>query len=300
MQDCLRLKVKVMKRTRLFILLFALLVSLAAYYYYSQSRVRLETVQFRSNLMQRTLPYSVVLPPGYGLITARTTRYPVLYLLHGWSGHYSDWPSHTSLTNYAALYQLIIVTPEGDNGWYTDSATVDTDKYETYFMRELIPDVESRFRTITDRSGRAIAGLSMGGYGALKFGIKYPDQFILAASTSGAFDAPVRTDDPSIMQAFGAVDSPTRLSNDLYKLAREFPTERFTLLPYFYLDCGSDDRWFAANRELANLFLERKIAYEYRQLPGNHNWRYWDQQVREILQLAAQKFNEGKASASLK
>ncbi len=260
---------------------------------------RVETVQFKSNLVGKVLPYSVVLPSHYEWPQYRTQLYPVLYLLHGLSGHYSNWLSKTKLADYAAEYQIIIVTPEGNDGWYTDSATVPADKYETYILQELIPDVESRYRASKQREGRSIAGLSMGGYGALKFGIKYPDKFIFAASISGALDAAARSDgDPrfaweylraSIMQTYGAPGSRTRADNDLHKLVRLLPAERIASLPFLYLDCGTEDGLLATNRELATILLERKIPHEFRQLPGKHNWEYWDSQVREVLKIAAQK-----------
>lgn len=284
-----------MKTTRTIFLFFALTLSACA----QSLAPRVETIQFKSKLVGTTLPYSVVLPVGYSQAGKEKVLYPVLYLLHGLAGHYSNWLSKTKLAEYAARYEMIIVTPEGNDGWYTDSATVPTDKYETYILQELIPDVESRYRAIKDRAGRAIAGLSMGGYGALKFGFKYPDKFIFAASMSGALDAAVRTDEnprnvwsflrPSILQTFGAANSPTRAANDLHKLAREFPAERIASLPFFYLDCGTEDALLATNRELADIFLERKIPHEFRQLPGTHSWPYWDTQVQEVLKIAARK-----------
>ncbi len=260
---------------------------------------RVETIQFKSKLVGNVLPYSVVLPSRYESPQYRTQLYPVLYLLHGLSGHYSNWLSKTKLADYATEYQMIIVTPEGNDGWYTDSATVPADKYETYILQELIPDVESRYRASKQREGRAIAGLSMGGYGALKFGVKYPDKFIFAASMSGALDAAARSEgDPrfaweylraSIMQTYGAPNSQTRADNDLHKLVRLFPGERIASLPFLYLDCGTEDGLLATNRELATILLERKIPHEFRQLPGKHNWEYWGSQVREVLKIAAQK-----------
>lgn len=274
---------------RSLLLILILLVALAAYYYHVQNAVRFEVVQFKSNLVGKVIPYGVVLPPGYGLITSRRIRYPVLYLLHGWSGNYNSWSKQTALVQYAAEHQMIIVTPEGGNGWYTDSATVPSDQYESFVTRELISDVDTRFRTIGDRRGRGVAGASMGGYGALKFGFKHPETFSLAASMSGALDATTRTDEASIMQAFGETNSPTREANDLQRLAREFPAERHALLPYFYFDCGTDDPWLATNRDFDNTLLERKIVHEYRQLPGGHIWPYWDRQVREVLRVAAER-----------
>ena len=176
-----------MKTTRTIFLLFALTLSLSVYS--QRLGTHVETVQFQSKLVGKTLPYSVVLPVEYAQPGKETIRYPVLYLLHGLAGHYSNWLSKTRLSEYAARYSVIIITPEGNDGWYTDSATVAADKYETYIVQELIPNVESRYRALKGREGRSIAGLSMGGYGALKFGLKYPDKFVFAASISGALDA---------------------------------------------------------------------------------------------------------------
>src|SRR6266480_3365221 len=151
-----------------------------------------ETIQLQSKLVNATLPYNVILPADYR--TSSRTRYPVLYLLHGLTGHYSDWLTKTNVADYATQYRMIVVMPEGKDGWYTDSATVPNDKYESYILKELIPDVQKRYRTIETRFGRGVAGLSMGGYGALKFGLKSPDTFMFAASLSGALAEPSRTE----------------------------------------------------------------------------------------------------------
>src|ERR1044072_4399590 len=96
---------------------------------------RIETIQFRSALVGKTLPYNVILPADYR-ISAR--RYPVLYLLHGWAGHYDDWATRTNIADYAAQYRIIDVMRERNDGWYTDSATISGDKYESYILQELI------------------------------------------------------------------------------------------------------------------------------------------------------------------
>jgi putative tributyrin esterase len=166
-------------------------------------------------------------------------------------------------------------------------------------LRELIPDVEKRFRVNTQREGRAIAGLSMGGYGAIKFGLKHPEMFTMAASMSGAFGAASWTEkelkDPgeirdSVLQTFGPAESPTRAANDIPKLAREVAAKKIAPLPYLYFDCGTEDFIFNESRDLAGLFVELKIPHEYRQLPGKHDWTYWDTQVQEVLKLAAKRF----------
>ena len=91
---------------------------------------------------------------------------------------------------YASEYRLIVVMPEGNDGWYTNSTTKPNDRYESYILMELMPDVQRRYRTIEARYGRAIAGLSMGGYGAIKFGLKSPHAFVFAASMSGGRELP--------------------------------------------------------------------------------------------------------------
>jgi putative tributyrin esterase len=283
-----------MKKT---IILFAV-VALLCVEAFGQSRPssRIDTIQFQSKLVGVTLPYVVILPPDYE--TSTTTRYPVLYLLHGLTGHYTNWTAKTNIADYAARYRLIIVTPEGNNSWYTDSATAPSDKYESYILQELIPDVQQRYRTIEDRSSRAIAGLSMGGYGAIKFGLKFPAMFAFAASMSGAVGA---TDwngdnmkDPgalrdSVIAVFGPVDSAVRKANDIFQLVRDLPVEKIPALPYFYLDCGTEDGLAGTNLKLATLLREKKIPHEYRELPGIHNWVLWDAQVQEVLQLATHK-----------
>ena len=274
-----------MKRLRPAVLVLALLGALAAYYYHYQSRVRVETVRMRSALLNREVAYGVVLPPGYGLVNARARRYPVLYLLHGWGGHYDSWLTHSSLRQYAAEQQLIVVTPEGGEGWYTDAPG--GEPYESHLLRELVPDVDARFRTIAHRRGRGVAGYSMGGYGALKLGFKHPELFAFAGSTSGALDAASRSDNESLMRVFGEAGGAARVENDLPRLAREFPDERRGALPFLYLDCGLRDEWFAANRDFAATLAVRGIAHDYRQRPGGHFWPYWDAQTREILRVAS-------------
>ena len=259
-------------------------------------KASVETVQFPSKLVNTTLPYSVILPPDYH--ASRTTRYPVLYLLHGWAGHYTDWLTRTNVADYAAQYRMILVMPEGNNSWYVDSFGVTTDKYETYVLQEVMPDVDRRYRTIQARHGRAIAGLSMGGYGAIKYGLKYPATFVFAASMSGTFGVTGYTQNEMggnnwepFLRVFGPVGSETRRANDVFEIARDLSTARVASLPYFYFDCGTEDaaQHFKPNRELSELFVEKKIAHEYRELPGNHSWAYWDQQVQEVLLIATGK-----------
>jgi S-formylglutathione hydrolase FrmB len=138
----------------------------------------------------------------------------------------------------------------------------------------------------------------MGGYGALKFGLKFPATFIFAASMSGVLDAASWTEkdlkDPgairdSVLAVFGRAGSDTRKANDIFELVRGMSPARVATLPYFYFDCGTEDPLFSFNPTFAALLREKKIPHEFRQLPGNHNWAYWDQQVQEVLKIAAER-----------
>ena len=263
-----------------------------------------ETIQLQSKLVNATLPYNVILPADYR--TSKTTRYPVLYLLHGLGGHYSDWLTRTNVADYAAQYRMIVVMPEGNDSWYVDGAAGVNDKYESYILKELMPDVDKHYRTIQSRYGRAIAGLSMGGYGAIKYGLKYPSTFAFAGSVSGAFGVTRYTEKEMgganwepFLKIFGPAGSETRKANDVFEITKALTPGRVASLPYFYFDCGTEDaaQHFNPNRELSGIFLEKKIPHEYSELPGNHSWQYWDQQVKEVLRIAAEKLRAPKASA---
>jgi len=304
-----------MKHTRTLLLLLALLAAVGAHARGQTQRgtqtiasparegrqekvaPRYETVPFESRLVGAALPYNVVLPADYNRAASKNKRYPVIYLLHGLGGSANDWVSNRAhLADYAAQYPFIIVVPEGKDGWYTDGVAP-SEKFESYFVEELIPDVERRFRTIAAREGRAVAGLSMGGYGSLKFGLKYPDKFALAASMSGALAAPSWTPDmplpefvkPSIARVYGPAASDVRRANDIFRITRELAPDAIARLPYFYLDCGTEDFLISNSRDFSALLIEKKIPHEFRELPGTHSWPYWDRQVQEILRLAAQK-----------
>ena len=139
----------------------------------------------------------------------------------------------------------------------------------------------------------------MGGYGAIKFGLKSPATFAFAASMSGAFGVTRFTEQDvgsadwqMSLKLFGPLGSDTRKQNDLFEIIKPLTANRIAALPYFYFDCGTEDSSliFSYNRELANLMAEKKIPHEYRQLPGDHSWAYWDQQIQEVLKIAMKSF----------
>jgi len=287
-------------------LVLALCLSASAYAQQAQPKsaalpANVENHKLTSKLMAREMSYRVVLPEGYGKLKDKNTTvkpkfYPVIYLLHGLTGHFDNWTDKSKLVEYAARYDYIFVTPEGNNGWYSDSSTVSNDKYESYIIQELIPEIDKNFRTQADRNHRAVAGLSMGGYGSIKFGLKYPEKFVLVGSFSGALQAASLTEKmlgsgwkaltDSITGVYGAEDSPTRKANDVFKIVREMPADKASALPFIYFDCGTEDGLIITNREFSTALLEKKIPHEFRELPGKHDWKFWDAQIQEFLRVS--------------
>ena len=284
-------------------LIVAFSFSFSAYAQQTQTKVALpptvQSYKLNSNLMRREMPYRVVLPTNYKNSNEKTF-YPVVYLLHGLTGHFDNWTDKTKLVEHAAKYNFIIVTPEGNNGWYTDSASVPNDKYESYIVQELIPEIDKNYRTLKDKKHRVIAGLSMGGYGSVKFGLKYPEMFSLVGSFSGALGAGTWTQKDisakgviaeSLLGVFGIENSQTRRTNDVFKLVREMSPDKYKTLPFIYVDCGTEDFLYQNNRNFADLLVEKKIPHEFRQLPGKHDWRFWNSQIQEFLEVS-EKFTK--------
>lgn len=221
----------------------------------------------------------VVLPTGYD----RSTRlYPVLYLLHGHGGGHRNWLERTNLLAHTARIPVIIVLPDAGNSWYTNSAARPEERFEEYVAREVPAFIDQHFRTLNYREARYVAGLSMGGYGALKLGLKYPGRFSLVGSFSGSPQAVMNTESPTVQDAFGPAGSTARAENDLLALAGRIPAAG---APYFYIDCGTADGLLAANRAVAEVMAARPLAYEYHEVPGAHGWEYWDRRLPVFLAL---------------
>jgi S-formylglutathione hydrolase FrmB len=284
-------------------LILVLGFSFSAYGQQAQAKIALpktvENSRLKSNLTAREMPYRVVLPTNYSS-TDKKTFYPVIYLLHGLTGHFDNWTDKTKIAEFGAKYNFIIVMPEGNNGWYTDSASVPADKYESYIIQELVPEIDKNYRTLKDKKHRVVAGLSMGGYGSIKFGLKYPQLFSLVGSFSGALGAASWTEKilgtkgdvaKSLSSVYGAEDSKTRLENDIFKMVKELSPEKIKSLPFFYVDCGTEDFLFQNNRDFASLLQEKKIPHEYRELPGKHDWVFWNSQIQEFFRIAEKSFN---------
>ena len=285
-----------MRRYFLALAILVVAMPLAAQMRMDPPHATLSTISYDSSLLGMKAPFNVILPAGY---EESARRYPVLLLLHGLWGHYDDWANNTNIIEYAGKYPLIIVMPEGGNGWYTNGVAPNA-KWEDYIMKEVMPYVEAHYRTLQSRRMWAVAGLSMGGYGAIKLGLKYHSLFSIAASMSGALEIPEIPDselgDPkdvpfiSIHEAFGPENSEARKANALPTLLEAAGADA----PFIYLDCGTDDATpglYAANLQFRELLQQKKIPHEYRERPGIHNWDEWDHQIQGVLRLIAERWH---------
>ena len=233
-----------------------------------------------STSLHAHMKYCILLPTSFA-----TTKYPVLYLLHGLWGNNRNWVANTALQRYAEGCGFIIVMPDAKDSWYTNSPVVPSERYEDAIIQDLIPHIEKKYPVLASRKGRAIAGLSMGGYGAVKFAIKYPQMFMVAGSFSGTLDVPFgqRTPHltPSLDSAFG--DTAFWRENHLPSMMDSTDS---AVLPYLYISVGEQDyldRIVEANRTFCEMLRSRKAAYEYHELPGGHSWMFWYKEISHFL-----------------
>lgn len=249
--------------------------------------VRVQDGAFHSAALDRDMKYRVLLPCFY---QSGSGRFPVLYLLHGLYGDYLNWDTRTNLERYAQRYELIVVMPDAGDSWYTNSATDSKDKFEDYIAKDLVAEIDGKFRALRSRHTRAIAGISMGGYGALKIALRYHDDFAFGGSLSGALGAAQDLGDKKplfrdqLLKVFGPPGSEVRADNNVFSMLRSAGAKD---LPYFYLACGSADDFLQVNRDFATQLASRGVPYEYHETAGGHAWDYWDRSAQDLLRAAA-------------
>jgi putative tributyrin esterase len=240
-------------------------------------------MRWHSRVLDKQVVTNIILPDtGQG-------HFPVFYLLHGLSDDYAAWARRTRIEMYVRNWPLIVVMPDGYRGFYTNNSHGPA--YATYIAEELVHLIDRTFPTRPTRSARAIGGLSMGGYGALRLALGYPDRFLSATSHSGAMmhghhnrcspDSALARDEFHII--FGS--KPRGSDHDLLTLARRCKARG--RLPRLRIDCGTEDFLLDDNRAF-HLALQRlKIPHEYEQFPGEHNWDYWDTHIQRALRFHA-------------
>jgi putative tributyrin esterase len=234
------------------------------------------TLNFHSPALAKACSMTVIVPEG----SVGTPPFPVCYLLHGLSDDHTSWARHTSIERHVAGLPLIVVMPDGGRGFYCDA--VDGPAYERHLLDDVIGFVDRTFHTMPERQGRVIGGLSMGGYGAIKLALKYPQLFCSAVSHSAALDVQRRLERPEVAAEMRRIFGPAPGGgpNDPYALAATIDR---TLLPALRLDCGLEDGLLEENRAFHRHLEQLGIPHEYAECPGAHTWEYWDCHIQEAL-----------------
>ena len=235
-------------------------------------------LHFRSNALGRQTACNLIIPQG------QSAPWATFYLLHGASDDHTIWARRTSIERYVEGLPLLVVMPEGGgSGFYTD-AVDGSGRYESAIIEDLIPFMDATFPTRAEGAGRAIGGLSMGGYGAMKLALKHPDLFCSANSHSGAvsLERMVNNDNPDwrgkMRRIFG--ENAIGGAEDPFALALNGNAQT---RPALKIDCGSEDFLLDSNRSFHAHLEKHAVAHQYDEFSGGHEWSYWDTHVQEAL-----------------
>jgi len=265
-----------------------------------------EGFRFSSSILSRDVAYAVYLPPDY---TTSSRRYPVVYLLHGYSDDESGWVQFGEIQQAVdraiadrTIPPMIIVMPDGGVTWYINDYLGKV-RFEDMFVQEFIPHIDATFRTRAKMEFRGVAGLSMGGWGALMFALRHPDLFAACAAFSAAIwtdaDAAATPDD-QYNRMFAGLFGPRPTGKDAgptetfkkynaLNLAQTMP-EAVLQKTRLYIDCGDDDFLLSGNMALQNILTSRKVPHEFRVRDGGHTWTYWRTGIVDGLAFIGRSF----------
>lgn len=235
---------------------------------------QVDTVTIHSK-MGRDIKNIVIMPQSYA---EGDTRYPVVYLLHGYGDNYTCWINiKPELPRLASQYNFIIVCPDGQNSWYWNSPLNKDMQFEDYISDELVGYIDSHYRTVADRGARAITGLSMGGHGAMWNAIRHRDVFGAAGSTSGGLDIrpfPTKWEMKNQLGEFAS----NKKRWDEYTVINLIPSLKDGDLAII-IDCGLGDFFLEVNRRVHQSLVAHNIKHDYIERPGVHNHIYWNNSI---------------------
>lgn len=244
----------------------------------SATQLQADTVEVMSEAMGRSIKNVVIVPLEYIYFNdAQATRYPVLYLLHGAYGCYSDWSKKTDLNLLANEFGVIIVCSDGQDSWYFDSPIDPTMQFETYVSKELVEYIDSHYRTYANRYMRAITGLSMGGHGALFLAWRHPDVFWSCGSMSGNMDITQFPDSWHIKDRLGeqAANPQRWRDHAVCNQVDRLKNSTFTPAQNIIIDDGLNDIFIKNNIALHEQLVAAGIDHDFTVRPGRHSWDYW-------------------------
>lgn len=256
---------------------------------------KVDTVQVFSKAMHKSYKCVIITPDAYG---KGKQRFPVLYLLHGHSGNYRDWVTKVPhLAALADLHHCLMVCPDGGyNSWYINSPVDSSVKFDTYVGTEIPAYIDGHYRTLADRRYRAIAGLSMGGHGALSLAIRHQQTFGAAGSMSGGVDIRPFPKQWELSRILGPMKQ-HRDNWDAYTVITQ--TDRLTNGKlHLIIDCGVKDFFLEVNRHLHQQLLQQGIDHDYIERPGGHEWSYWSSAIEYQLLFFSRLWEAEQATAS--
>lgn len=246
---------------------------------------------FFSTVLNLSCSMDVILPEplrsAEGKALEKKQTYPVLYLLHGLSDDHTIWQRRTSIERYVRDLNLAVVMPAVDRSFYADMKR--GPRYWTYISEEVPSIVQSLFPISGARRDNFVAGLSMGGYGAMKLGLTMPERYAAAASFSGALDISLifkggGKDWKNEMRAiFGDPKKVSGSPNDLFTLAERVAGSKWKKTP-LYIWCGTEDHLIESNRRFKTHSQSLGLNITYSEEPGIHDWPYWDRQIQHVLE----------------
>jgi len=240
---------------------------------------QVDTISVFSTKMKKQVKAVVVTPDNYN----KKATYPVVYLLHGYSGNYSDWIKNVPvIKSLSSKYQLLIVCPDGAyNSWYFDSPVDSSSQYESYITKDLVSYIDTHFSTIPTKSARAITGLSMGGHGALYIAMRNSNIFASAGSMSGGVDLTTITNKYEITNKIGKYEQHPEewRKRSVMNLVDSLKNKELDLI----IDCGVADFFYQINSNLHQKLLGLKIDHDYIERPGAHTWEYWTNAIEYQL-----------------
>ncbi|MEZ2445157.1 alpha/beta hydrolase [Chitinophaga sp. RCC_12] len=239
-----------------------------------------DTVSIHSGKMQRAYKCVVITPNTY---KNGTQRYPVVYLLHGAGGNFANWVTNVPIIKELAdTYQCMIVCPDGAvTSWYFDSPIDSSMRFETYVSKEIPQYIDQHYQTLPEPAHRAIAGLSMGGHGAMFLAIRHQDVFGAAGSMSGGVDFRPFPKNWDLKKRLGepGTDGANWYDYTVLKQVDSLKSGALSII----IDCGVKDFFIDVNRDLHKKLLLAGIAHDYTERPGEHNWKYWANAVKYQL-----------------
>lgn len=229
-------------------------------------------LELKSEMLNSETSVNIILPEK----RIKGKPLPTVYLLHGFTGGENSWCRQTSLARYVRYKNVAVVMPNAFNSFYTDMANGIYNCY-SYIIKELIPFCIENFNLSPNREDTYVAGLSMGGYGAFKLALSNPHMFSAAASFSGALDMARLAGEKDMSMVF---DKPVAGSeNDLFHLVETIGDVK----PRLYQWCGTEDFLYQDNVKFRDFIKNKGFDYTYKEGPGDHEWKYWDEQLRRIF-----------------